>query len=721
MEHNILLTITMLVSDREDTIEKCMLSLKKLMEKVPSELIVVDTANNLKCMDIVRKYTDKIVSFKWCDDFSAARNAGLEVANGQWIMFLDDDEWFESTEEIESFFINNTYLQYGSAAYITRNYGNFDGTNWSDRIAVRLCKFNKNVRFKGKIHEYLNPIQQPTYYMKDYVHHYGYVFSNAEEKLAHSWRNIQPLAQQRKEYPDDFQIAGQLLQEYVYIGEKSSALELAREMRTHSQADIPKNLAFTSYAMIKEVEIYHGMNKTQIAYKMCENFLKKERLLLIAKGCLQGLMVGICCCLEKYEEALNYIEKFKKSYEIWKCKKELHATDLFSIAESFFNEDEVRRNELLKLNIYVKQQNWKFAEKHLCEIDWKAPWKRMQIETSSDVVEMLIHCDELKDSEKCMDAIVTILSKKTLRKELYKAMEKLNKEEKIKVLTFLTKIEPTSYQLLKYHLIYHLEIGNTEKVERLLGLLEENNYSIMLQEEDYWIGLNKVEFDIASHVNKIPLGEYFRLVSALYKQMNLEVCKKINQVLCRNRLEEDIRYRYLKAIFLKKVLTENYKQFNWKEIWEYLIGISQLWISCAKDLYREETFENEYFSALPDIFIFSWWIMESEKHIDNVKLHIKDVSEAAKCYLPLSDVIKKYLEELQKKQTLSQNTEFIELMCKIKEKVKVLIEFGKVLEAEETLMQLIKMMPDDWELLELQRIIENKKVFLGVYRENGNF
>lgn len=720
MEQTILLTITMLVSNREDTIEKCMLSLKKLMERVPSELVVVDTANNLKCMEIVRKFTDKIVPFEWCDDFSAARNAGLEVAKGQWIMFLDDDEWFESTNEMERFFLDNTYLQYGSAAYITRNYGNLEGTNWSDRIAVRLSKFDKNIRFKGKIHEYLTPLQKPTYYMKDYVHHYGYAFSSQEERWAHAWRNIQPLVKQRKEYPDDFQIAGQLLQEYMFIGETCSALELAKEIRSHSQADDFQNIGFTSYAMVMEVKIYFNQNRAQQAYETCKNFLKKEKMLLIAKGCLQGLLVGICRYQEKYDEALIYIEEHRKNFELWKKNKDMHYTDFFSMAETYFNDEEVRRNELLKLNIYAKQQNWEFAEKHLCEIDWKAPWKRMQIETSSDVVEMLIHCDELKDSEKCMDAIVTILSRKILREELYKAIEKLNKKEKTKVLAFLIKIEPTSYQLLKYHLIYHLEIGNTEKVEKLLCLLEENNHSIMLQEEDYWIGLNKTGTDISPYINRIPLGEYFRLVSALYAQMSLEVCEKINPVLWRNRSEEDIRYRYVKAIFLNKVLVESYKQFNWKEIWEYLIGISQLWISCAKDLYKSETFENDYFSALPNIYRFSWWILESEKHMDNVALHIKDVSEAAKCYLPLSDVIKKYLEEMQKKQTLYQNTEFAELMCKIKERVKTLIEFGKIIEAEETLIQLIKMMPDDKELLELQKIIESKKVFLGVYREKGN-
>ena len=64
MKQEIILTITMLVSDREETIEKCMQSLVHLRTAVPSELIVVDTAGNEKCMSIVREYTDKIVPFE---------------------------------------------------------------------------------------------------------------------------------------------------------------------------------------------------------------------------------------------------------------------------------------------------------------------------------------------------------------------------------------------------------------------------------------------------------------------------------------------------------------------------------------------------------------------------------------------------------------------------------------------------------------------------------
>lgn len=100
----LLLTISLLVSNRIDTIRKCMDSIKPILDSIPSELIVVDTGSTDGSIDIVREYTDNIVSFDWCDDFAAARNAGLEHAKGEWFLYLDDDEWFEDVTTIIDFF-----------------------------------------------------------------------------------------------------------------------------------------------------------------------------------------------------------------------------------------------------------------------------------------------------------------------------------------------------------------------------------------------------------------------------------------------------------------------------------------------------------------------------------------------------------------------------------------------------------------------------------------
>ncbi len=72
-------------SNRIDTVEKCFESFRPLLEQIPSEFIAVDTVGDEKSdgsVDVARKYADKIVHFEWCDDFAAARNAGLKEARG---------------------------------------------------------------------------------------------------------------------------------------------------------------------------------------------------------------------------------------------------------------------------------------------------------------------------------------------------------------------------------------------------------------------------------------------------------------------------------------------------------------------------------------------------------------------------------------------------------------------------------------------------------------
>lgn len=218
-QKNIILSISMLVSNRKDTIRKCMESLRPLLEKIPSELIVVDTVgeeNSDGSLAIAREYATKVVRFEWCNDFAAARNAGLLETRGEWFMFLDDDEWFEDVTEIVDFFATGEYKKYKCANYKVRSYSDYEG-HYSVASLFRMVKKEDRTRFEGRVHEFLTPLQKPAKEFRSYVHHYGYVFDKEEEKAAHSKRNISLLEPIYKKNPWDMHVRAQLLQEYLFL------------------------------------------------------------------------------------------------------------------------------------------------------------------------------------------------------------------------------------------------------------------------------------------------------------------------------------------------------------------------------------------------------------------------------------------------------------------------------------------------------------------------
>jgi glycosyltransferase involved in cell wall biosynthesis len=133
------LSIVLIVKNEEDCLERCLESVKGV-----DEIVVCDTGSTDKTIEIAKKFTDKICHFKWCDDFSKARNYALSKCTGDWVLFMDAD-WV----------LNNTIKEVKDAIA-------------GDAVSVKLkasqggfhylpVLFKRGLTYSGKVHECISP------------------------------------------------------------------------------------------------------------------------------------------------------------------------------------------------------------------------------------------------------------------------------------------------------------------------------------------------------------------------------------------------------------------------------------------------------------------------------------------------------------------------------------------------------------------------------------
>ena len=229
MQKKPVLSISLLVSDRPDTIQRCLDSLNTIRENITSELIIVNTSHSENVRAIIEKYTDKIVDFEWCDDFAKARNAGLSLATGEWFLTLDDDEWFVEVQPLLDFFQSGEYRRYGCANYLVRNFYDIKYRHYSDAWVSRMIRLSKDTHYESKIHEYLYPVHGECRNIEALAYHSGYIYIDEEACLKHFKRNSRLLEKMIEEEPERMRWRVQLLQEYRSVHDYEQMYKLGTE------------------------------------------------------------------------------------------------------------------------------------------------------------------------------------------------------------------------------------------------------------------------------------------------------------------------------------------------------------------------------------------------------------------------------------------------------------------------------------------------------------
>ena len=126
------LTLCMIVKNEEDVLARCLGSVtgknpqpdyagdapKTRTERSAcpiDEIVVADTGSTDGTKKIAASFGAKIYDFAWNDDFSAARNFSFSKATGDYILWLDADDYIDETDRLRLHELKNTLQKNGAA------------------------------------------------------------------------------------------------------------------------------------------------------------------------------------------------------------------------------------------------------------------------------------------------------------------------------------------------------------------------------------------------------------------------------------------------------------------------------------------------------------------------------------------------------------------------------------------------------------------------------
>jgi len=183
----ITLSLAMIVKNEEVVLERCLNSVKHLVD----EIIIVDTGSTDRTVEIAQKYTDKIYHFKWGDHFAEARNHSFSKATCDYIMWLDADDYLESSEQEKLLELKQNFDSDIDIAMLKYHVGfdEFDQVTMSN-YRERILKRSKNFKWEEPVHECIAP--------SGHVKQFDIAITHGDKVRTHSDRNLKIYEKQTK-------------------------------------------------------------------------------------------------------------------------------------------------------------------------------------------------------------------------------------------------------------------------------------------------------------------------------------------------------------------------------------------------------------------------------------------------------------------------------------------------------------------------------------------
>jgi tetratricopeptide (TPR) repeat protein len=170
------------------------------------EIIVVDTGSTDRTREIAASFGAAVHDFPWVDSFAAARNESLRHATGQWIFWLDGDEYLDPPNR-ERFRRLVAGLRPEIAAYIMTQMSlpNAETGRTVASGQARLFTNHPQVRWQFRCHEQIIPAIEQNggvlHHTDLVIEHTGYIDPGLRRRKDE--RNLRLLKLDLADHPDD--------------------------------------------------------------------------------------------------------------------------------------------------------------------------------------------------------------------------------------------------------------------------------------------------------------------------------------------------------------------------------------------------------------------------------------------------------------------------------------------------------------------------------------
>ena len=691
------LTISLLVSNQIGTIRKCMESLKPILEAVPSELIVVDTVgpeNSDGSLDIAGEYADQVVRFEWCDDFAAARNAGLSRAKGEWFLYVDDDEWFEDPTEIIEFLNSGECDRYGTTQYAIRSYDDESLTTYATGWVTRLIRRTPESRFIHAVHEIFNWVHGPEKkFTSCYAHHTGYIFKSKEERTQHFERNIKPLLEELKNYPNNLRLVTQVIQEYHFDHQYDKMEEYCRKGETLEGTNDN-----WSWVMTMLVESLLSQKRFEEALAEGRRILEMSQVNELARANIAYRMVNAGENLKDKKVMLQYAKEYCKWGEYLDENPDALLDQVVLTQGDILNDD--KRNSMYLCVFLTSKSLEKFEE--LCDFSDHLSWDKDYMKQK---IYLLLLLEAASKTER-YDCVTHVLNKLfaqgELSTELMEALQQAcnyqqSPEEQYHFRKSVALVDSNDPYVLTMRAWCAEQEGGD--VQAILQECQEHGIDCAVPQQDLLVVCLKARLDPSPFLAPLYLEDWVAAFQRLV-QNTLDL-QGLLTLADRGLFPVSREKFYLLAkmiyqCFLKDTHTPQDKLWNMTEAY---VRYTLLY---SREIYQEQLLTVEHRQNIPREVVFVLFLQKALESREQKSLQgtLDALKQSVEAYPPMKDFVNRLLDSIQEEldQAKEQQSEFTALGEQVKKEIYRLIAMGEKIRAGEVLEQLKALIPNDPEL-----------------------